>query len=226
MKNIVFISLFYLNFSPVIAQIKSGEIFFIMKYGDQNLDFNKSYYSEKLGDSIQFSQLKFYLSNIKLISNTYQMEQKKHHLFDFENIKTHKLIYQSDMKFDSISFNLGIDSLTNIAGVMKDDLDPMQGMYWTWQSGYINVKLEGSSLVCKSRNHKFQYHLGGYSAPFNAIQSVNFKVQNSSMIIVYLDLKNFVEDIDLKSKSEIMSPQLDAVILSKKLVNSFYVINQ
>ena len=82
-------------------------------------------------------------------------------------------------RHDKIKFNLGIDSLTNVSGVMGGDLDPTKGMYWTWQSGYINFKMEGSSAVCPTRNHEFQFHIGGYQDPFYAMQTLELEVKNS-----------------------------------------------
>src|SRR5690606_16379169 len=55
------------------------------------------------------------------------------------------------------------DDLKNLTGAldpggsMADD-----GMYWAWNSGYIFVKLEGSSSFGNPVNDKFYYHIGLY----------------------------------------------------------------
>ena len=59
-----------------------------------------------------------------------------------------------------IYFQIGIDSLTNVSGDLDGDLDPALGMYWAWNSGYINMKLEGKSSSCKSVKKEFQFHIG------------------------------------------------------------------
>ena len=63
----------------------------------------------------------------------------------------------SNIPFSKLKFQLGIDSLTNVSGAMGGDLDPTKGMYWTWQSGYINMKIEGKSNSCKTRKNQFQF---------------------------------------------------------------------
>ena len=42
---------------------------------------------------------------------------------------------------------LGVDSVLNYNGVHEGALDPINGMYWTWQTGYIHCKLEGK-IIC------------------------------------------------------------------------------
>ena len=44
---------------------------------------------------------------------------------------------------------------------MDGDLDPVHGMYWTWQSGYIQFKLEGL-LRDSAGERKLELHLGGF----------------------------------------------------------------
>ncbi len=55
----------------------------------------------------------------------------------------------------------GVDSLLQRGGVMDGDLDPVHGMYWTWQSGYIQFKLEGL-LRDSAGERKLELHLGGF----------------------------------------------------------------
>ena len=60
---------------------------------------------------------------------------------------------------DSISFLFGVDSLTNVSGAFGGDLDPTRGMYWAWNSGYINLKLEGTSPASPYASRAFELHL-------------------------------------------------------------------
>lgn len=118
---------------------------------------------------------------------------------------------------------MGIDSLTNVSGALGGDLDPTKGMYWTWQSGYINFKLEGKSQYCNTRNNEFQFHLGGYLQPFYCLQSLKMKVNNSQEINIVLDVKKIIDAIDLKSLNHVMSPGKDAMTLSIIAANSFTI---
>jgi hypothetical protein len=111
---------------------------------------------------------------------------------------------------DSITFNLGIDSLTNVSGAYEGDLDPMNNMYWTWQSGYINLKFEGSIDDGVIR----EYHLGGYAYPNNALQKVSLEMNSSGNTIIYIHLEDFIHSIPDSIPFKFMTPDPKAVYLS------------
>ena len=128
----------------------------------------------KNGDSIQLKSLKFYISNIELVNGDKVVWQQKNsfHLIDASKNESLQipLKHQSNLNFTKIKFNLGIDSMVNVSGALGGDLDPTKGMYWTWQSGYINFKLEGKSKKCKTRNNEFHFH-----------KNVNLQLSKSSI---------------------------------------------
>lgn len=123
-------------------------------------------------------------------------------------------------------FHIGIDSATNVSGAMGGDLDPTKGMYWAWQSGYINVKIEGTSSVCNTRNHEFQFHLGGYLPPHYALQTLHFPVKNPQQIQIDIDIQKFLKNIDLARQNHIMSPSKEAVVLSKIFADACTILEK
>jgi hypothetical protein len=169
--------------------------------------------------------MRFYLSNFVFLKNGVVVLEEKNsfHLIDLEDENTLDLKFSGleGRDFDGLQFNLGIDSLTHISGAMGGDLDPTKGMFWTWQSGYINFKLEGTFKQCPTRNHEFQFHLGGYLAPFQSAQSVQLKVPNRENLVLQLDLTPFFEQVDWAKKYSIMSPCKEAMEASGILANSF-----
>ncbi len=150
-------------------------------------------------------------------------ETPGYHLVDAGNQGVLQIFLNSPgpVIFDEIKFGLGIDSLTNVSGAMGGALDPAQGMYWTWQSGYINVKVEGKSSRCTSRNNEFIFHLGGYQHPFNAFQYVVLNTRETTNIYIPVDLKYFIESTDLSLLNHIMSPGIEAMDMSEKFSASF-----
>ena len=104
------------------------------------LIFNKDIPFE--GSFIRIEVFKIYISNIEF---TYQdgsifNENDSYHLIDLVNSKNDKLfITYSKEGIKQLSFDIGIDSTTNQIGAQSGDLDPLEGMYWTWQSGYIHL---------------------------------------------------------------------------------------
>jgi hypothetical protein len=198
-------------------------------FGNSTLVMNDSLYNSG-SDSIRFETLKFYISGIELTDQdklTWK-EEKSFHLIDASDEKSLRISLSNvpAHSFNKIKFNLGIDSTTNVSGAMGGDLDPVKGMYWTWQSGYINFKLEGKSNVCKSGNHEFQFHLGGYQFPFNSLQTITLVLPMDKQSTVVIDMEKIINAIDFENGSHIMSPGNDAMLLSQKISRIFSVSEQ
>ena len=228
LKCVFIILIFAFKSFQVLAQTEQKRsIVFYPMFGNSILTPNNLFYTLSKGDSIQIEAFKFYISAIELLKDDKIVwkEENSFHLIDFADDKSLTIVIAgaSNIIYNTIRFNLGIDSLTNVSGAMGGDLDPTKGMYWTWQSGYVNLKLEGRSNVCKSRNNAFQFHLGGYQYPFNALQKLILKVEENKKVDIVLDIKNFIESIDLSQQNQIMSPSKQAVSLSEKAVEIFRV---
>jgi hypothetical protein len=179
------------------------------------------------GAKVQFEKLRFYISNLRLLDNGKPVftEVNSFHLIDVADTLTMQLRLNAprNIVFNQLSFNLGIDSVTNMSGALGGDLDPTKGMYWTWQSGYINFMLEGTSPICLARNHQFQFHLGGYNGANIALQTITLDARQSPTISVEFDVERWLSKIDLSTENHIMSPSVKAVSLSKQAADSFII---
>ena len=207
-------------------------ITFFPKYNNENLQLATTYKINET-DSLQIEIFKCYLSNFKLYKGEKLVytEPESYHLLDVENRESlsFNLKIPENTAFSHLEFNLGIDSLTNMEGAMGGDLDPTKGMYWTWQSGYINFKLEGTSNLCDNRNNAFVYHLGGYAHPNNSIQTVRLAMKKSSdnqPILIEMDVAKFLEQIDLANESRVMSLGTKAIELSKQAAQIFSISDE
>lgn len=167
------------------------------------------WYSISADDSIRIDAVRFYITQLP------NSPQHQAHLVDFaEPPSTHVVCH------DSIQdWILGTDSLMNVSGALQGDLDPMHGMYWAWHSGYINVKIEGVSMKCPTRQHRFQFHLGGYVAP-NAT-AIPLKIPSEATVLE-IDLIQFFRHVDLKVTHEVMSPGPVALSLSQLFAACFH----
>ena len=225
-----FFSTIFLLFIVILLK---GENFSTIKFNIIPVYDNKRFSLEdqKLSvdskDSLKIETLKFYLTSFQLLKENkiIYSENNSFHLVDVSipSSLSFNLPLESSISFDEINFNLGIDSVINSSGVQGGDLDPTKGMYWTWQSGYINFKIEGTSLICNTRNHEFNFHLGGFVFPFNALQKINLSTSNTNVINVCFDLKSFLDNVNLEKKNHIMSPSEDAIQLSKKVAQCFHI---
>lgn len=208
-------------------QTKIIEFNFSSSYGTDGIELNDSINFVSKKDSIEISSIRFYCSNIILFKNEKKVweENNSYHLIDVANEKSTrlKLSVPQNLVYDEVKFNIGIDSLTNEMGAMGGDLDPTKGMYWAWNSGYINFKLEGKSNKCKTRNSEFQFHIGGYMFPCNALQTIVLPINNPEKVNVNLDITIFLSSINLAEENHIMSPSPKALLMAKNIAKSFSV---
>ncbi len=171
------------------------------------------------------SAFRWYLSNFKLNhkGETVWEAPKKHVLLDASKPQTLQLNFQppNDLVYDELECLLGIDSITQVSGVFGADLDPTNGMYWTWQSGYIHVKVEGVSAGCSTRKNQFQYHLGGYAGEQNTLQTLRWTLDSAGEKVVAIDIGDFLSNYSCESKHHVMSPGLEAVKMAKQFANLF-----
>lgn len=177
---------------------------------------------------IDIEQLQFYVSGVKLYDGgkTVFAEQDSYHLIVREDSARSgfTLDIPSGIEFTHIQFNLGVDSTMNVSGAFGGDLDPMHGMYWVWQSGYINFKLEGTSVLCPARHHRFQFHIGGYQYPNASIQQVRLKVLEVNGVTISFNASLLFEQINIEEEYAIMSPGHKAVVFSSLLPELFAVV--
>lgn len=174
--------------------------------------------------SFQLEQARFYLSKFEFYQNGHLVaaDPVNAYLVDLELDSTRKLIFPDvdPSGVDEIRFLFGIDSVTNTSGAMSGALDPMHGMYWSWQSGYINCKLEGTFI--KPKREAFQLHLGGYAFPFSGARQISLKKNRTNgKLKVTIDLNLLIQEIiQPQSNLHVMSPCTRAVEYAQLLVKS------
>lgn len=215
-------------------------------FGDKPITEN-TWYITKNGDSIQLDNVRFYMSNIQFetIDNQIVRDNVKAYLIDIFEPNSLKIALPNVdfSKIKKLHFDIGIDSLTNVSGAFGGDLDPQRGMYWAWQSGYVNLKIEGRSPQCKSRKNAFQFHIGGYLPPFYALKHIELPInvpnieQNTPKktvgtegfaltkdeVILTIDFAHFFNNINIATQKSIMIPCKEAVQLADyiKVVGKF-----
>jgi hypothetical protein len=116
------------------------------------------------GEAYNAYMLKYYISHMKLVNeNGERVELYAHELIDQAVPSSLELgdVIIPDGHYTSLEFNLGVDSLHNHSGDQAGDLDPMYGMIWTWNTGYIFFKHEGYFTSSTSGTEQpLIYHYG------------------------------------------------------------------
>jgi hypothetical protein len=135
------------------------------RFGGEAFRLNQTYQTN-LGDSVSFTKLMYYLSNISLISskNKHWSEKESYRLIKIDSSQNHRITLKIDSiptdKYQKLSFGIGIDSVRNHSGAQIADLDPLQGMFWTWEQGYVFFKAEGYFFPPKADKGAFVCHIG------------------------------------------------------------------
>jgi hypothetical protein len=168
--------------------------------------------------------LKLYLSNVCVYSGkTKSLDNTHYHLMNLEDSMSF-VVHHSLENVTAISFNIGLDSATNVSGILEGDLDPIHGMYWTWNSGYVNFKLEGTFSEKINYIQPFEYHLGGYMSPFQTMQHVSFPVKSAGEINIAIDVADFLRAFNWKDEQNVTVTGKKAKQLSGFLPGMFKLV--
>ncbi len=106
---------------------------------------------------------------------------------------------------------LGVDSLIQVSGAAGGDLDPSHGMYWTWQSGYIHLKVEGVFHAAEGAEIPFNYHIGGFEGKQNTLQTISI----DSTGILKPNLAYLFAMLNPRNQPMVMSPGAKAVSMAQ-----------
>lgn len=163
--------------TPVLPVSGSLNLFFEGMVGMDPLVFGTQTYTNQAGNTYNITMAKYYISNIKLTKtdNSVYVVNNSYHLIDLSDsllslVKLSGIPYGN---YKAIQFMIGVDSTRNVSGAQTGALDPALGMFWTWSSGYIMVKLEGVSLQSTAVGNNIKFHIGGFSGVNNVLKNVS-----------------------------------------------------
>lgn len=225
-----FYSIVVLNFCSLTqtnAQQKELYIQFKNVAGKSPLVLLEQTYTNAFSEPFTVNKFKYYIADLVLKGADKKLTVwKKPKLIDEADSASKTItIAQPNFIINSVEFTIGVDSSYNISGVQTDDLDPMKGMFWTWNTGYIYAKLEGQSDSSHAPSNYFSYHVGGYKTGENALRKVVLNLpannlQTLSTIVIEADiLKWFKAANDIQISSYPLCHQPGALAL--KLSNNY-----
>ena len=120
---------------------------------------------------------KYYISNIKVtkMDNSVWTESNSYHLIDHSNASS-TIITLANVPFanyKAIEFMIGVDSARNNSGAQTGALDVSNGMFWSWSSGYIMAKFEGTSPQSGAAGQNLKFHIGGFGGANKTMKIVS-----------------------------------------------------
>ena len=146
---------------------------------------NDSMYSNFFGEQYSIRKLKYYISHIALTTGNGKTKSWDDcHLVDENAGETSFEITADAGRYEKIGFLLGVDSAKNCSGAQDGALDPMNGMFWTWNSGYIMFKLEGYSTASTADLQRIEHHIGGYKGADNVATFINLQIKQPQTLFI------------------------------------------
>jgi hypothetical protein len=214
MRQAAFFTCFFLLAVTGLCFISAGKInsplqrrlvlHFRNTIGGETLEPGKTY-TNVLGENITVQKFKYYVSNFMVTDETGKIIKlpARYFLVDAADSLSCTIVLNIPAKsLRNIRFLLGVDSIRNVSGVQTGALDPLKGMFWTWNSGYIMAKLEGSSEQSMSPGHYFTYHIGGFRNEMNTSREIELALPKKNEPIKQVDIDAEINQW-FKSRSEL-----------------------
>lgn len=155
--------------------------------GGESLVLDDSAYLNQNGDTFTVSTFKYYISNVKLYkSNGDRYDVPNSYYLINASIPSSSIVTINDIPnatYTSIEFMIGVDSTRNVSGVQSGALDPGNNMFWSWSSGYVMVKFEGTSPQSSASQNSVLYHIGGFTGTNNVLKTITPDLQSNSIVI-------------------------------------------
>jgi len=154
--------------------------------GNELLKLDTVQYKNELGQSYTVSRFRYYISNVVLENNKgKECHAGGYFLVDADEKNSGRIVMEDipPGEYHSIRFTLGVDSLHNCSGAQSGALDPANGMFWAWNTGYIFLKMEGKSPVSKSPRNILEFHIGGYRNPVNCIRTISLPFKSNLSVV-------------------------------------------
>lgn len=231
MRFLLFVFPLLFVFSVQSQKTQQMVLHFQNHFGNERLVPEQSYSLN--GDTLTINRFKYYVSHFELTN-----EQGKkiilpvqYYLIDAADSVSGNIVLNIPIgQYRSIHFLLGVDSLRNVSGVQSGALDPLHGMFWTWNSGYIMAKLEGTATSSQIAGKQFTYHIGGFKGSNNTARSITLPLNTAdNKISIIADTKKWFEGPNplIISKEPVChSPGTLAVSIANNYANMFSILSQ
>jgi hypothetical protein len=187
------------------------------------------------GEQITFTALRYFVSNIRLVrpDGSEWAQPESYYIVNAANSHNHLHVESVPAgDYVGIKYTIGVDSTRNVSGAQTGALDPAAPGtpgFWSWSTGYIFVRAEGTSPAAP--NNTFSYHLGGFDGDRNAIREVEHSFGGAVMRVapnatpsvhIYANAARFWHGgISLSNLHTVHMPGSNAVLLSENFAGGF-----
>ena len=208
--------------------------------GNDTLVFKSKEYVNELGQKYTVTKFKYYVSNIQLTNDSGKVfSSDEYFLINEDDVQSKGMSIRNipPGNYKSLTFILGVDSLRNCSGLQEGALDPIKGMFWAWNTGYIFLKLEGASESSTAQGGIFEYHIGGFKEPANSIRKISLEIEpltfsdevpDSKRIFLKADISQILKQpvsIDF-STMPVVSDMTNAELVANNYSDMFSLIKE
>lgn len=143
-------------------------------------------YTLSNGDVFTVKTYNYYLSNFVFTDENGNkfVEPESYHLALAETPESLNFTIKNVPlgKYKSVDFLIGVDSVRNFSGAQSGALDPKYGMIWSWSTGYIMAKMEGTSPQSSSPNKSITFHIAGFKGSNSVLQKVKLSLPTNAIV--------------------------------------------
>ena len=226
---------------PEVTTPGEVDLQFTNVVGAKPLALDGTAYATPAGETFTVSTLEYYVTNIKLTKSdgTTYAAPDSYFLVDQSKPASQHLALTGVPAgtYTGLSFVVGVDAPTTQADPIQltGALNPANNMYWTWNTGHIFMKMEGT-VTSVSPAYPVTCHIGGYTAPYDALVTVapplggSLTVGNRTpTVFVQADmLKLFdgVNHITLSKFSNAMRPGTEALQVAQNYQAGMFSVSK
>jgi hypothetical protein len=195
-------------------------------------DLNTQLIHPMTSDTMTYSTFKYYISNFQLknADGSWWTHPESYFLVDHSESASLSLTLPGvpEGNYTDIRYTLGVDSLRNVSGAQSGALSTTNGMFWSWSTGYIMVKAEGTSPNASSGSYSF--HLGGFSGANNIVTTkehsfganLNVTKTNSSKVMLSANAARMFHTYgSISAGSTVHMPGANALTLAEGFYGGF-----
>lgn len=195
---------------------------FINRVNGDSLKQGQLVHTNASGNLYSVNLLKYFVTNVVLVrEDGFEFKLNNYDLINAFDPAFSKVVAPKvpNGHYTSMKFLLGVDSLRNHTGAQEGDLDPVHNMIWTWSTGYIFFKHEGSYKDTSNTTQVLQFHLGTDKA-LSAVQfPIDLKVAGVNKVM------NIVFDLNKMYNSPAIDFNVNNIHMSDKAADGPWIAN-
>jgi hypothetical protein len=165
------------------------------RVGAQKMALGTGTYKNGSGEEFTLTTFNYFISNVALKKTDGNVVKFPDQYFLIRQADpTSWMAHLKDVPaadYTEINFLIGVDSTRTVAsaekrtGVLDEYSEENHGMAWNWNSGYIFVKMEGTSPVVplnSAGERAFAMHIGGFKSPANNLRTVTLPLNTTATV--------------------------------------------